>query len=205
MKTELENAKIELITWLNDECPKVFAPLESYTTDDLSHDFAEKLRERLDNIIILKGRIAENQEIDTNTPFFGNSGAKINIGEKGNGAEEILSRLTGIPIYRLKANDKGEYITKLCTLKAMHENARSELIQFLSECIVELPEGKDCIDLVDEYLKSRPDIKQEGELNDIINCIIGFDDKESLEDKGKYFEIIQKDLKAMRDGKITHR
>jgi hypothetical protein len=29
---------------------------------------------------------------------------------------------------------------------------RSELIQFLSECIIELPEGKDCIDLVDEYL-----------------------------------------------------
>jgi DNA-binding TFAR19-related protein (PDSD5 family) len=60
MKTKLENAKNELIAWLNDECPACFPPLEPYITSDLSHDFAEKLRERLDNIVILRGKIAES-------------------------------------------------------------------------------------------------------------------------------------------------
>jgi len=56
---KLNEAKMELIAWLNDECPACFPPLEPYTTADLSHDFAEKLRERLDNIIILKGQLYE--------------------------------------------------------------------------------------------------------------------------------------------------
>lgn len=56
---EIRDAKIELIAWLNDECPPCFPPLESYTMADLSHDFAEKLRERLDNIIILKDQLSE--------------------------------------------------------------------------------------------------------------------------------------------------
>jgi len=38
----------------------------------------------------------------------------------------------------------------------------------LSECIIELPEGKDCIDLVDEYLASRPDSKAVTDLKDDI-------------------------------------
>ena len=32
---------------------------------------------------------------------------------------------------------------------------RSELIQFLSESIIDLPKGKDCIDLVDNYLSNK--------------------------------------------------
>ena len=40
----------ELIEWLNDECPAVSPPLEPYTTADLSHDFAEILRSKLDDL-----------------------------------------------------------------------------------------------------------------------------------------------------------
>jgi hypothetical protein len=40
----------ELVEWLDSECPKVAPPLEPYTTADFSHDFAEKLRTRLDDI-----------------------------------------------------------------------------------------------------------------------------------------------------------
>lgn len=40
----------ELIEWLNDECPAVLPPLEPYTTADLSHDFAEILRSKLDDL-----------------------------------------------------------------------------------------------------------------------------------------------------------
>jgi len=40
----------ELIEWLNDECPAVCPPLEPYTTADLSHDFAEILRSKLDDL-----------------------------------------------------------------------------------------------------------------------------------------------------------
>ena len=40
----------ELIEWLNDECPTVSPPLEPYTTADLSHDFAEILRSRLNDL-----------------------------------------------------------------------------------------------------------------------------------------------------------
>lgn len=59
---ELDEAKIELIAWLNDECPSCFPPLEPFNTSDLSHDFAEKLRERLDNISIIKGQILEAEQ-----------------------------------------------------------------------------------------------------------------------------------------------
>lgn len=40
----------ELIEWLSDECPTVCPPLEPYTTADLSHDFAEILRTKLDDL-----------------------------------------------------------------------------------------------------------------------------------------------------------
>ena len=40
----------ELIEWLNDECPAVSPPLEPYTTADLSHDFAEILRSKLNDL-----------------------------------------------------------------------------------------------------------------------------------------------------------
>jgi len=40
----------ELIDWLDNECPKITPPLEPYTTADLSHDFAEKLRSKLDDL-----------------------------------------------------------------------------------------------------------------------------------------------------------
>jgi hypothetical protein len=41
---------VELIEWLNSECPNVTPPLEPYTTADLSHDFAEKLRDKLNDL-----------------------------------------------------------------------------------------------------------------------------------------------------------
>ena len=107
MKTELENAKMELIAWLNDECPSCFPPMEPCITADLSHDFAEKLRERLDNIIILKGELAAlesdkqaiNQPIGSTTdfvvnqPFFGNSGAEPQTSKT---AEEIKHKINQI-------------------------------------------------------------------------------------------------------------
>ena len=40
----------ELVDWLDSECPAVCPPLEPYTTADLSHDFAEKLRSKLDDL-----------------------------------------------------------------------------------------------------------------------------------------------------------
>jgi len=40
----------ELIEWLDYECPNVEPPFEPYETADLIHDFAEKLREKLNNI-----------------------------------------------------------------------------------------------------------------------------------------------------------
>ena len=40
----------ELIDWLDNECPAVCPPLEPYTTADLSHDFAEILRSKLDDL-----------------------------------------------------------------------------------------------------------------------------------------------------------
>ena len=43
--------------------------------------------------------------------------------------------------------------------------------------------------ITDEYLKE--------ELEDIINCIVNFDHTETLETKGRYFDIIQKDLKKL--------
>ena len=43
--------------------------------------------------------------------------------------------------------------------------------------------------ITNEYLKE--------ELEDIINCIVNFDHTETLEVKGRYFDIIQKDLKKL--------
>lgn len=38
-------------------------------------------------------------------------------------AEEVLSEITGIPVYRIKCDDKGEYITKKGALQAMKKYA----------------------------------------------------------------------------------
>ena len=62
---ELHNAKNELIAWLNDECPLCLPPLEPYTTFDLSHDFADLLRSRLNNITILRGQLSELAPLET--------------------------------------------------------------------------------------------------------------------------------------------
>ena len=43
-------------------------------------------------------------------------------------------------------------------------------------------------------LKTRTDIQ---ELKDILESIVKFDDTEELEKKGKYFEIIQKDVRIL--------
>lgn len=41
---------IELVNWLNEQCPSVATPLEPYDNSDLSHNFTELLRIRLDEI-----------------------------------------------------------------------------------------------------------------------------------------------------------
>jgi hypothetical protein len=40
--------------------------------------------------------------------------------------EEMLSEITGIPVYRLLANDSGEYIKKSVVLQAMKRYAEQE-------------------------------------------------------------------------------
>ena len=39
------------------------------------------------------------------------------------------------------------------------------------------------------------ELEQQAELCDILNCISKFDSTESLENKGRYFEVIQKDIR----------
>lgn len=59
---------------------------------------------------------------------------------------QVLSDLTGIPEYRLAVDDKGEYITKACALKAMDIHAKNEVIAILEwmitrECAAPLTQG----------------------------------------------------------------
>ena len=48
-------------------------------------------------------------------------------------AEEMLSEITGIPVYRIKRDDKGEYITKKGALQAMKKYSQSLLSTKLKE------------------------------------------------------------------------
>jgi len=56
-RDELIKAQDELIEWLDQECPSVAPPLEPYTNYDLTHDFCDSLRMRLDKIEQLKKEI----------------------------------------------------------------------------------------------------------------------------------------------------
>jgi len=56
-RDELIEAQDELIEWLNQECPLVAPPLEPYTNYDLTHNFCDGLRIRLDKIEQLKSEI----------------------------------------------------------------------------------------------------------------------------------------------------
>jgi len=40
------------------------------------------------------------------------------------------------------------------------------------------------------------------EISDIINCILKFDESASLSEKGEYFEIIQRDLKSLKNNVV---
>lgn len=100
----LKDLTAELIIWLDSECPAVAPPLEPYDNSDLSHNFCELLRIRLDEINRLRSQVEQE-------PPKG----------KVLSPEEILSQLTDIPVYRIKADDKGEYITKSGAIKAMKE------------------------------------------------------------------------------------
>jgi hypothetical protein len=60
---QIDGKKDELIAWLNEECPGCFPPLEPYTTFDLSHDFCDLLRNRLDDIFYLESQLAEIETI----------------------------------------------------------------------------------------------------------------------------------------------
>lgn len=71
MKTteqQLKDQLFELINWLEKECPSVAPPLEPYDNSDLSHNFTELLRIRLDEIYILRERwIAQLKEREGKT------------------------------------------------------------------------------------------------------------------------------------------
>lgn len=63
--------------------------------------------------------------------------------------EEVIKALSGEPIIDITTVTSTTY-----EQPAPEIDLRGELIQFLSETtIIALPEGHDCIDLVDEYLK----------------------------------------------------
>ena len=56
-RDELIKAQDELIEWLDQECPSVAPPLEPYTNYDLTHDFCDGLRIRLDKKEQLKKQL----------------------------------------------------------------------------------------------------------------------------------------------------
>ena len=58
MKT-LKDLTAELIIWLDSECPAVAPPLEPYDNSDLSHNFCELLRIRLDEINRLRSQVEQ--------------------------------------------------------------------------------------------------------------------------------------------------
>lgn len=53
----LKDLTAELIIWLDSECPAVAPPLEPYDNSDLSHNFCELLRIRLDEINRLRSQV----------------------------------------------------------------------------------------------------------------------------------------------------
>jgi len=101
-------------------------------------------------------------------------------------AEEILSEITGIPVYRIKHDDKGEFVTKSGALQAMREYASNvkgevtdeEIEIKLLQIADEMPDAEpDYFDaLVDGFRKcakwmrslQRQDTTQESETDDII-------------------------------------
>jgi hypothetical protein len=90
IEKQLADAKNELIAWLNDECPSCFPPLEPYTTADLSHGFAEGLRQRLDGIIILRGKLSEAIESDKSEEYASQSSVEVTDREIDEWAEMLF-------------------------------------------------------------------------------------------------------------------
>jgi DNA-directed RNA polymerase subunit RPC12/RpoP len=76
----LKDLTSELISWLDSECPAVAPPLEPYDNSDLSHNFCELLRIRLDEIFRvkqselsrLKDEGEDNDPIDLEHPDYHN-------------------------------------------------------------------------------------------------------------------------------------
>ena len=63
-KDKLIEAYRELRNWLDSECPAIAPPLELYDTSDLSHNFCELLRIRLDEIAKLESEPSEQDCIN---------------------------------------------------------------------------------------------------------------------------------------------
>jgi hypothetical protein len=61
MKDKLIEKYKELVDWLDSECPTCLPPLEPFTTFDLSHNFAENLRDRLDELFQFELEIEKEQ------------------------------------------------------------------------------------------------------------------------------------------------
>ncbi len=56
---------------------------------------------------------------------------------------------------------------------------------------------KDVLDIIDDLRslkESELAATESEELTDILNCIAGFDKDASIEEKGRYFELIQRDI-----------
>ena len=66
---------------------------------------------------------------------------------------------------------------------------REEIIEVLEK---HLPRFDNEVRIIDAIAD---ELEQQAELCDILNCISKFDSTESLENKGRYFEVIQKDIR----------
>jgi len=83
--------------------------------------------------------------------------------------------------------------------KALIDTYGCKDIEDLKKCFLN-PNDVSITMIIDAMLEFNQQSEPKDEVKDIINCIIAFDPKESLKVKGKYFEVIQRDLlKALQE------
>lgn len=72
----------ELIQWLNSECPSVAPPLEPYDNSDLSHNFCECLRIKLDAIKSLTSQIEGEKQNNKSSDYWKGYDRGYKLGSK---------------------------------------------------------------------------------------------------------------------------
>lgn len=90
------------------------------------------------------------------------------------------------------------YISYLNCCLAGHGD--DDFTPITKENAIELIEKGNLMDYQVEYLKNKFSLNNEfnmEEIKDILECIAIFDNNETLENKGRYFEIIQKDVQKV--------